>query len=124
MEHGSLVYRDGRLAGWDAAALVEVIEHIEPGRLAAVERNVFGFAAPQTVVVTTPNVEYNRKFATLPEGQKRHHDHRFEWRRDEFGAWVSRVAGAFGYEARVLPIGPDDPEVGPPTQMAVFEKCS
>ncbi|MGH2608685.1 MAG: 3' terminal RNA ribose 2'-O-methyltransferase Hen1, partial [Tepidiformaceae bacterium] len=87
-EHGSLVYRDARLSGWDAAVLLEVIEHIEPGRLPAVERNVFQFAAPATVVVTTPNVEYNQRFPTLPAGQKRHHDHRFEWTRAQFQEWA------------------------------------
>jgi 3' terminal RNA ribose 2'-O-methyltransferase Hen1 len=120
-EHGSLVYRDARLSGWDAAVLLEVIEHIEPGRLPAVERNVFEFAKPTTVVVTTPNVEYNQRFPTLPEGEKRHRDHRFEWTREEFRNWASATAGRFGYTVHFVPIGPDDPQVGPPTQMAVFQ---
>jgi 3' terminal RNA ribose 2'-O-methyltransferase Hen1 len=120
-EHGSLVYRDARLSGWDAAVLLEVIEHIEPGRLPAVERNVFEFAKPATVVVTTPNVEYNQRFPTLPKGEKRHRDHRFEWTREEFRNWASATAGRFGYTVHFVPIGPDDPQVGPPTQMAVFQ---
>ncbi len=122
-EHGSLLYRDARLAGWDAAVLLEVIEHIEPGRLATLERNVFELAAPRTVVVTTPNVEYNARFPTLPTGEKRHRDHRFEWTRAEFQHWATAVAERFNYTVRFVPIGADDPEVGPPTQMAVF-KCS
>jgi 3' terminal RNA ribose 2'-O-methyltransferase Hen1 len=119
---GSLVYRDSRLAGFDAAALVEVIEHLEPERLAALEANVFGTARPQTVVVTTPNVEYNATFETLPAGRFRHRDHRFEWTRDQFRGWAGAVAQRHDYSVRYVPIGPEDPEVGPPTQMAVFSQ--
>ena len=120
--HGSLIYRDPRLAGFDAAAVVEVIEHLDPPRLAAFERVLFEFARPATVVVTTPNVEYNVRFETLSAGQFRHRDHRFEWTRAEFQAWATAVAARFGYAVRFLPIGPEDPEVGPATQMAVFAK--
>jgi 3' terminal RNA ribose 2'-O-methyltransferase Hen1 len=118
--HGSLIYRDRRLAGFDAAAVVEVIEHLDEPRLAAFERVLFEFARPRTVVVTTPNVEYNIRFETLPAGQFRHRDHRFEWTRGQFAQWAQRVAGRFGYAVRFLPVGPEDPQVGPPTQMAVF----
>jgi 3' terminal RNA ribose 2'-O-methyltransferase Hen1 len=120
LRHGSLTYRDAALAGFDAAAVVEVIEHLDPPRLAAFERVLFEFARPTTVVVTTPNVEYNVRFATLPAGRFRHRDHRFEWTRAEFQSWADRVAGRFGYAVRFLPVGPEDPEVGPATQMAVF----
>jgi len=118
--HGSLIYRDKRLEGYDAAAVVEVIEHLDAPRLAAFERAVFEFARPGTVVITTPNVEYNPKFETLPAGQFRHKDHRFEWTRAEFQAWAGRACARFGYAARFLPIGPEDAEVGAPSQMAVF----
>jgi 3' terminal RNA ribose 2'-O-methyltransferase Hen1 len=117
-----LTYRDQRLAGYDAAALVEVIEHLDPPRLAAAEHNVFGSARPQTVVVTTPNREYNVRWESLPAGDFRHPDHRFEWTRAEFAAWAAAVAGRHGYRVRLLPVGPEDPEVGPPTQMGVFER--
>ena len=119
---GALTYHDERLQGFDAAALVEVIEHLDQPRLAALERVLFEFARPQTVVVTTPNVEYNVKWATLPAGIFRHRDHRFEWTRAEFGNWTDRVAQRFGYSVRCLPIGPDDPVVGSPTQMGVFSR--
>jgi len=119
--HGSLVYRDQRLRGFDAAACVEVIEHLDPPRLAALERVLFEFARPRTVVITTPNREYNVRFATLPAGRLRHGDHRFEWTRAEFESWAGRVAERFGYRVRFQPIGPPDDEVGSPTQMAVFE---
>jgi 3' terminal RNA ribose 2'-O-methyltransferase Hen1 len=120
--HGSLMYRDQRLAGFDAAAVVEVIEHLDPPRLAAFERVVFEFARPGTVVLTTPNAEYNVKWESLPAGEFRHHDHRFEWTRAEFEAWASGVAGRAGYSVRFAPVGPVDESVGPPTQMAVFSR--
>ena len=118
----ALTYRDERLAGLDAAVLMEVIEHVDPPRLEALERSVFGHAAPRTVIVTTPNVEHNVRFETLPPGTMRHRDHRFEWTRAEFRAWADRAAAAHGYRVNYLPVGADDPEVGPPTQMAVFSK--
>jgi 3' terminal RNA ribose 2'-O-methyltransferase Hen1 len=120
--HGSLMYRDSRLTGFDAAAVVEVIEHLDPPRLAAFERVVFEFARPATIALTTPNAEYNIRWATLPAGRFRHRDHRFEWKRDEFSAWASGIGDRFGYDARFLPVGPEDPEVGAPTQMCVFTR--
>ena len=122
--HGSLIYRDKRLEGYEAAAVVEVIEHLDPPRLAAFERAVFDFARPGTVVITTPNVEYNPKFETLPAGRFRHKDHRFEWTRAEFQSWAGRIGERFGYAARFLPLGPEDAEVGAPSQMAIFERVS
>lgn len=118
----ALTYRDRRLSGFDAAAVVEVVEHLDPPRLAGFERVVFEQARPKTVVVTTPNREYNVRFDGLPAGQFRHRDHRFEWTRREFEDWAGELAGRFGYAARFLPIGPEDPEVGAPTQMAVLER--
>jgi 3' terminal RNA ribose 2'-O-methyltransferase Hen1 len=118
---GSLLYRDDRLKGWDAAALVEVIEHVEPERLRWLENAVFAHARPTMIVVTTPNVEYNARFVGLQTGHNRHPDHRFEWTRAEFQSWCAQVGDAHRYQVRYLPIGPEDPEVGPPTQMAVFE---
>jgi 3' terminal RNA ribose 2'-O-methyltransferase Hen1 len=118
----SLSYRDERLSDVDAAVLMEVIEHVDPPRLSALERAVFAEAQPKTVIVTTPNVEYNVRWETLPAGKFRHRDHRFEWNRDEFRAWATKTAEAWGYRFRLLPVGPDDPEVGSPTQMAVFTR--
>ncbi len=119
---GSLSYRDERFSGFDVACVVEVIEHLDPARLPAFERVVFEFARPRTVVVTTPNCEYNVRFENLPAGRFRHRDHRFEWTREEFQGWASRVAGRFGYAVRIVPIGPEDPAVGSPTQMGVFTR--
>jgi 3' terminal RNA ribose 2'-O-methyltransferase Hen1 len=119
----SLTYRDDRLTGLDAAVLMEVIEHVDPPRLAAVERTVFGHARPGAVIVTTPNAEHNVRYETLPAGRLRHRDHRFEWTRAEFQGWAERVAAEHGYAVRFLPVGVDDPEVGPPTQLAVFRRA-
>ncbi|MEU1074362.1 MULTISPECIES: 3' terminal RNA ribose 2'-O-methyltransferase Hen1 [unclassified Streptomyces] len=118
---GSLAYTDKRLKGYDAAVLSEVIEHLDVPRLPALEYAVFGAARPRTVIVTTPNVEYNVRWDTLPAGHVRHGDHRFEWTRAEFRDWAASVAERHGYAVEFLPVGPDDAEVGPPTQMAVFE---
>jgi 3' terminal RNA ribose 2'-O-methyltransferase Hen1 len=118
--HGSLMYRDKRLSGYDAATVVEVIEHLDAPRLAAFERVLFESARPKTVIVTTPNAEYNVKFETLPAGKFRHKDHRFEWTRKEFQEWARRISERFGYTARFLPVGEEDPQVGAPTQMGVF----
>jgi 3' terminal RNA ribose 2'-O-methyltransferase Hen1 len=119
---GSLTYRDARLAGFDAACLVEVVEHVDPSRLAALERVVFEFARPRVVVVTTPNRDYNALFPGLAAGRMRHRDHRFEWSRSEFDAWCRGVGQRNGYAVRLRPVGPEDAERGAPTQMGVFER--
>ena len=119
----SLTYADARLAGLDAAVLMEVIEHVDPPRLGALEQTVFGAARPGTVVVTTPNAEHNVRFPDLRPGAMRHPDHRFEWTRPQFRDWAAGVAGRRGYQVRFLPIGADDPEVGPPSQLAVFTRA-
>lgn len=117
---GSLTYRDKRIEGFDAAALVEVIEHLDEPRLAALEKIVFKYAKPVDVVITTPNAEYNKKFENLPAGQMRHSDHRFEWTRAEFQQWGNRIAEQYNYNVIYKPVGEEDPEAGALTQMAVF----
>jgi len=120
--HGALTYRDKRLAGFDAAVVIEVIEHLDPSRLHAFARALFEHARPGTVVITTPNVEYNVHFPGLPAGRFRHRDHRFEWTRAEFEAWSAEQAARYGYAVRFLPVGPNDPTTGSPTQMGVFRR--
>lgn len=121
--HGSLMYRDKRLESFDAAAVVEVIEHLDPPRLSAFERVLFEFAKPRTVVLTTPNREYNVTWETLEAGRFRHPDHRFEWTRQEFQQWANDIAGRFGYRLRFVAVGPEDEKLGPPTQMVIFESA-
>lgn len=119
--HGSLMYRDKRLEGFDAAAVVEVVEHLDPPRLSAFERVLFEFAKLRTVVLTTPNREYNVKWEALGAGRFRHPDHRFEWTRQEFQGWAKGIAARFGYAVRFVAVGPEDEKLGAPTQMAIFE---
>lgn len=120
--HGSLVYRDERLAGHDVATLVEVVEHLDAARLGMFTRVVFEVARPRAVVVTTPNREYNVRFPSLRQGGLRHPDHRFEWSRAEFRAWAAGQAGRYGYSVTFEDIGEPDAELGAPTQMAIFER--
>jgi 3' terminal RNA ribose 2'-O-methyltransferase Hen1 len=117
----SAVYADQRFAGFDAAVLTEVIEHVDPPRLSSVERAIFGEARPRCVLVTTPNADYNPLWETLPAGKFRHRDHRFEWSRTEFQTWANRVAQAFGYSVCFSGIGDEDEQRGCPTQMAAFD---
>ncbi len=122
LRQGSLVYADRSLAGYDAAVLSEVIEHVEPDRLASLRHAVFGVARPGTVIVTTPNREYNIRYPGLPSGARRHPDHRFEWTRAEFASWCAEVGSAHGYRMRHEGIGEADPQLGAPTQLAVFAR--
>lgn len=119
--HGSLMYRDRRFERFDVAAIVEVIEHLDEPRLSAFERVVFRHARPRVAIVTTPNSEYNVMWPTLPAGEFRHRDHRFEWTRAEFQTWCDSIKDRFGYTFELFPIGPEEEGLGGPTQMAVFQ---
>jgi len=121
---GSLIYRDDRLKGYDAATVIEVIEHMDLDRLAAFERVLFEFARPPVVIITTPNSEFNVRFPALEPGKLRHKDHRFEWSRQEFETWAKKVCDRFHYTVTFQGIGYDDPEVGSPTQMGLFKQVS
>lgn len=120
--HGSLTYRDSRWAEADVAVLVEVIEHLDQDRLPLVERIVFGETVPKTVIVTTPNADYNALFSSLTAGAFRHPDHRFEWSRAEFKAWTAKIGEMYGYGAEISGIGDKHDALGAPTQMAVFTR--
>ncbi len=118
----ALTYRDRRLRGFDAAVAMEVVEHLDAGRLGAFERALFAYAQPMTVIVTTPNIDYNVFFEGLAPGALRHRDHRFEWTRTAFADWAGTVAARHGYRVEIAGIGPVDAELGSPTQMAVFRR--
>ena len=120
---GSLLYRDTRLVGYDAALLIEVIEHLEPTRLETFARVLFGYTRPGVVILTTPNQEYNVQWPRLRAGGLRHRDHRFEWTRAEFQQWASCVAQQYEYAVDFRAVGPEDPHLGPPTQMGIFTRC-
>ncbi|WP_423737609.1 3' terminal RNA ribose 2'-O-methyltransferase Hen1 [Chitinophaga caseinilytica] len=117
---GSLTYRDRRLEGYDAAAVVEVIEHLDVNRLKAFERVLFEFARPKTIVLTTPNQEYNVMWETLEAEDMRHNDHRFEWTRQQFADWAGEIGKKYNYKVEILPVGDEAPGVGAPSQMAIF----
>ncbi len=121
--NGSVTYRDARLNGFDIAVVAEVIEHIDLDRLSAFERSVFEFAKPGVVIITTPNAEYNATFENMKPGQLRHPDHRFEWTRVEFSAWCAQICQKYGYGAEHRAVGDAHPELGAPTQMAIFKQA-
>ncbi len=118
---GSLTYRDKRLEGFDAAAVVEVIEHLDLNRLKSFERVVFEFARPKTVILTTPNKEYNVMWEKLDAENMRHDDHRFEWSRNEFTEWANKIGQTYNYNVEILPIGDEIEKIGAPSQMAIFK---
>jgi 3' terminal RNA ribose 2'-O-methyltransferase Hen1 len=117
---GSLTYKDARFTGYDAACVVEVVEHLDIPRLTAFERVLFEFAKPPVVVLTTPNNEYNANYEFLHEDGLRHGDHRFEWTRAEFREWANKTAERFGYTVQFSEVGEIDEGHGAPTQMGVF----
>ena len=119
---GSVTYKDDRMKGFDTAAMVEVIEHLDEERLPAMEKVVFGCASPSTVVLSTPNAAYNSVYERLEADRFRHEDHRFEWTREQFQVWCTKVCDQFNYEVTIHPVGEEDPHVGAPSQMAVFKK--
>ena len=118
---GSFQDPNDACTGFDAAAMVEVIEHVPPRDLSTVERAVFECYRPGIVVLTTPNAEYNPLFDLAP-GEFRDPDHKFEWSRDKFRQWVTGVARRNGYRVRIGGIGEEDPELGAPTHQAWFER--
>jgi 3' terminal RNA ribose 2'-O-methyltransferase Hen1 len=118
--HGSLMYRDKRLEGFETAAIIEVIEHMDPPRLAAFQRVVFEYAKPKTILITTPNKEYNVVWESLDKDKLRHSDHRFEWTRGEFQTWCMNMAEKYHYEVQFHSIGSQQDNIGSPTQMGVF----
>lgn len=119
---GSLLYCDRRLEGFDVAALVEVIEHLDPPRLSAMEQVVFGHARPRRVVITTPNREYNVHWEPVGTRRMRHEDHRFEWTRAECQAWAERVAAAHRYRFSRQELGPTEERLGAPSQLVIFDR--
>lgn len=120
--HGALTYRDRRIEGFDAHVLIEVVEHLDPFRLEALEQVVFGQAGPALVILTTPNSEYNVLYKNLPKNKWRHPDHRFEWTRKQAQKWAQRVSQMYGYSFLIEGIGPIDRKYGAPTQMLLFQK--
>lgn len=116
----SLLYTDARCRGFDVVVLMEVIEHIDRGRLPVAVDSVFETMQPGAVIVTTPNSEYNPVYG-ITDGF-RHPDHRFEFTRDEFESWCRGVAADHSYTVTTSGIGQVSDDVGTPTQCAVFRR--
>ncbi|MCL7943262.1 methyltransferase domain-containing protein [Marinobacter sp. ATCH36] len=118
---GSYAESNPALAGFEAAAMVETIEHVRPEQLSQVERAVFGEYRPGCLFMTTPNREYNPLFDLAP-GEFREEDHKFEWDRIKFQRWARGVADRNGYDVRFGGIGEYVPDAGHPTQTAFFTR--
>lgn len=118
----SLTYRDKRFEGFDAAAVIEVIEHLDLNRLKTFERVLFEFAKPQTIILTTPNKDYNVTWESMENDDMRHDDHRFEWTRQEFSDWATHTADTHGYKVEIFQIGEEAEGLGGASQMGIFRK--
>jgi small RNA 2'-O-methyltransferase len=116
LRHGSLTEAGEALRGFDAAVLVETMEHIEPDRLSLLERAVFRDLRPRSVVITTPNSDFNALLG-VPDHRMRHRDHRFEWGGAKFRAWAGGVAQRNGYAVTFE-------DVAGGTQMALFTRAA
>ena len=121
--HGALTLPRPHLAGFDAAVLVETIEHIEPARLSEVERALLRDLRPGLVVLTTPNRDFNPLLG-VPEHRLRHPDHRFEWGRARFRAWAAGLARRGGYDATFTDLGGAHPIHGGASQMATLRRAT
>ena len=119
----SLTYKDSRFKGFDAACVIEVIEHLDLSRLCAFEKVLFNFTKPRFIILTTPNREYNVKYENIGTDKLRHSDHRFEWTREEFRNWAEKASAQYGYTVRFSEIGETDDVFGASTQMGVFSLC-
>ncbi|TDQ36236.1 3' terminal RNA ribose 2'-O-methyltransferase Hen1 [Aureibacillus halotolerans] len=117
---GSLFYYDHRLLDSDVIVLCEVIEHIDEERLPACMAMILDEYRPGALIITTPNKEYNQLY-DMPE-ERRHHDHRFEWTRDQFTDWCYKINEGQSYDLTFSGIGDDNEIYGQPTQMCVFTR--
>lgn len=117
---GSLFYFDDRLVNKDIMVLCEVIEHIDEYRIPKMMEAIFRSYQPRVLIVTTPNQEYNVIYDM--DETMRHHDHRFEWTRDDFQENCEQWIKESPYYIQFEGIGEEHPEYGTPTQMAIFRR--
>ena len=117
IQWGSLYYEEDNFRKADVFILCEVIEHINEDRLPQLMHLITDTYAPKSIIITTPNAEYNRVYELQ---QMRHDDHRFEWTRAQFKAWCSKVSPQ--YELHFEGIGVEHPAYGTPTQMCVMTR--
>lgn len=121
--HGSFVTQHDEAQGLDAVVMLETIEHVDPERLSALEQTVFDAYRPASVIITTPNQEFNVLYGLSP-GQFREPSHRFEWTRLKFESWSCRVARRYGFDVSLGGVGESDPLHGSPSQLAHFTRLS
>lgn len=119
--HGSMTDASPAMVNFDCAVLLEVIEHVDPERLSVLERAVFSIMRPATVLITTPNADFNPLLG-VPQRRFRHLDHRFEWGRVKFSRWAQRVADRTGYRVAFSDVAGNHPVLGGASQMAFFER--
>lgn len=119
LQLASFTEKSEALKGFDAAVLLETIEHIDPRELSKLEVTLFSWARPSRIFITTPNCEYNPVFGQSSE-TKRRSDHQFEWSRSKFRSWAQGVARRNGYAVAISGIGPVHSLLGSPSQMAEF----
>lgn len=101
--------------------MTETIEHIQPIDLSRAEHTIFNKMAPQKLVMTTPNADFNKVYG-LATGQYRDPDHKFEWSRQKFKQWSQGVAIRNDYQVSFTGIGDYEPGLGQPTQVALFHR--
>lgn len=118
---GSLFYRDERWVDQDVIILCEVIEHINEVRLPQVIHTLFTDYRPQTLIMTTPNREYNEVYQ-MDADEIRHTDHRFEWTRAELEQYCTQWIQNRPYTFTISGIGDKHEQHGQPTQMVVFRR--
>uniref|UniRef100_A0AAZ1XKG5 Small RNA 2'-O-methyltransferase n=1 Tax=Oreochromis aureus TaxID=47969 RepID=A0AAZ1XKG5_OREAU len=100
---GSVTQKDARLKGFDLVTSIELIEHLTPADIELFSEVVFGYMTPKTVIISTPNSEFN---IFLPGvSNYRHSDHKFEWTRAEFRSWAMKVSLDYGYEVEFTGVG-------------------
>lgn len=121
LHRASMTEPTPEMSGFDCAILIETIEHLDPGHLSQLERSLFMSLRPRSIVITTPNAEFNGLLG-VPLHRFRHPDHRFEWGRARFRKWARRAADEARYEVEFNDIGGCHPDLGGASQMAVFRR--
>ncbi|KAK4795886.1 hypothetical protein SAY86_028212 [Trapa natans] len=135
---GSIIELDSRLCGFDMGTCLEVIEHMQEEQAHLFGDIVLGSFRPKTLIVSTPNYEYNviLRGSSAPNQEEdadeksqaggqsfkfRNHDHKFEWTRRQFESWASKLATKHNYMVEFSGVGGShDIEPGFASQIAVF----
>uniref|UniRef100_H2YXS7 Small RNA 2'-O-methyltransferase n=1 Tax=Ciona savignyi TaxID=51511 RepID=H2YXS7_CIOSA len=120
---GSVSEFDERLRNYDAVVSIELIEHLLPKTLEDFPQAVFGYINPKTVIISTPNADFNVLFGL--NGCFRHWDHKFEWTRKQFQSWCENICKDYQYSVEYDGVGVDPDKTqnfGYCSQFAIFTK--